>query len=748
VLSIGFTLLAGLMMLHVGWLLAGHLKLETDILKLLPLSSKDPVKEEALAQLASNTSHSVVVLLEGERDAVLVGGQAFSSGADQTLLRRIESQNEQDMLKGLLPFRASLLSQSSIRELETLTESQLKQKAIETLSMPVEMRLGEFRDDPLNCFAAWAQERAAGSRLHPVGPFLGFESASKPGQVSILLRFEVQKSLFSLDGNPRLNTELERLKALLPKGVRAFASGVPLFAESAAVQANHEVTTVGFGSLLAIVLLMILAFRSPLPLVLVVSSVLMGVVAGLSLTVLFFEKIHLITLVFGASLVGVAEDYGIHYFASRQSAPALSPHDLVRELFPGLFMAWLTSVAGFGMLALAPFPGLRQVAVFSSAGLTAAFWCVVAWFPWLDRGAPAMTTLARQWGASRHRLPQLSRRRLVLLVTMVLAGGLIAMNSLHAQDDVRLLQSVPQDLLSDSQHVAQAIGLPSPAQFYVVRGATVEEILEREERLGEVLRESREKGFIKGFDSMAQWVPPKRTREHQKKIFERARLTVMNALKDELEDPSPSSQGLDDLTVERFVALPLGRAFAPLVLNDAHVVLLHSPLRDRLSDLKGLTQHLPGVELVDRTADMSSLIERWRLNMSYLLVLGYAVIFAALFARLRFKAINALMPTLIASCVSLSAVAVLGEPLTLFHVLALWLLLGVGVDYGIFLAESQDGTAWFAVGLGAVSTFLSFGLLATSSTPALHAFGVTLGVGIIAVWILAPLLAPSQVPSS
>jgi predicted exporter len=83
----------------------------------------------------------------------------------------------------------------------------------------------------------------------------------------------------------------------------------------------------------------------------------------------------------------------------------------------------------------------------------------------------------------------------------------------------------------------------------------------------------------------------------------------------------------------------------------------------------------------------------------------------------------------------------LGQPLQLFHVLALALLLGVGIDYGIFLFEHRgDGAAWTAVVLGAASTWLAFGLLALSHTPALRAFGFTLLVGLAAVALLAPTL--------
>jgi predicted exporter len=98
------------------------------------------------------------------------------------------------------------------------------------------------------------------------------------------------------------------------------------------------------------------------------------------------------------------------------------------------------------------------------------------------------------------------------------------------------------------------------------------------------------------------------------------------------------------------------------------------------------------------------------------------------------------------------SVAVLGwlhVPLQLFSVLALALLLGVGVDYGIFLLEHPgDGVSWTAIVLGAASTLLAFGLLALSSTPALHAFGMTMLSGVGAVWMLSPWFRPDPMQTS
>jgi predicted exporter len=149
------------------------------------------------------------------------------------------------------------------------------------------------------------------------------------------------------------------------------------------------------------------------------------------------------------------------------------------------------------------------------------------------------------------------------------------------------------------------------------------------------------------------------------------------------------------------------------------------------------------VQWVDRVAQMSGLLKRYREAMSWLLAGGFVLVGLLLYARFRNEAWRAWMPTLLATLLTLAALRLLGEPLQLFHVLALFIVLGIGVDYGIFLVEHQsDGAAWLSVVLGAASTWLSFGLLAASGTPALHAFGLTMALGIGSVALLSPLFRP------
>ena len=171
--------------------------------------------------------------------------------------------------------------------------------------------------------------------------------------------------------------------------------------------------------------------------------------------------------------------------------------------------------------------------------------------------------------------------------------------------------------------------------------------------------------------------------------------------------------------------------------------------RDAVAALSAVAAPLDGVRWVDRSADYSALLRHYRERMSWLLLAGYAAVAVLLFARYGRTAWRALLPTALAALLGVSLLGWFGVPLQLFGVLAQLLLLGMGVDYGIFLLEHRgDGASWLAVCLGAASTLLAFGLLSLSATPALHGFGLTLLFGIGLVWLLSPCLRLAPAPPS
>ena len=91
----------------------------------------------------------------------------------------------------------------------------------------------------------------------------------------------------------------------------------------------------------------------------------------------------------------------------------------------------------------------------------------------------------------------------------------------------------------------------------------------------------------------------------------------------------------------------------------------------------------------------------------------------------------------------LSILALLGVHANLIHAMSLIMVMGMGVDYGIFLVDSARdrqslGATMLSLLMSCLTTAFVFGTLALSSQPALRAIGVTVGLGILLCYLLAP----------
>jgi predicted exporter len=155
----------------------------------------------------------------------------------------------------------------------------------------------------------------------------------------------------------------------------------------------------------------------------------------------------------------------------------------------------------------------------------------------------------------------------------------------------------------------------------------------------------------------------------------------------------------------------------------------------------------PQVQLIDKVADISTVMGHYRLLT--LKLLGLALVIALLLFSLSFglkKATMVVAVPALAAVLTLAILGLVGSPLSLFHALALILVFGIGIDYSLFFAAAaQHGRAvMMAVFMSACSTLLAFGLLAFSQTQAIHYFGLTLSLGIGFTFVLSPLILTTR----
>ena len=766
---------AGLLLAHNLYLwLGARLATDSDILALLPVENRDPVLEKAFSHMVGSAQQRLIVLIGADDwdHAVRAADRYLEALAPSKDLltpdRELSPRLEQDWLALFDKHRLVLMTPNDEQALRDRDKQYWVDAALTKLYSPVGgIKAGAWQDDPFGLFGAWLQARAQET---PVRPRDGRLFVSDGARVYVVLPFLVRVPAFSMAAQEALAPLLEAARQAARRAdsrADVIAAGIVLYAGAAAAQAKWELSTIGIGSLLGIVALIWLTFRSLKPIVLIMLSVGIGCLGALSICALVFERIHLLTLVFGASLIGGAQDYGTYFLCHRLGADGqLDSRRLLRRLLPSLTLALITTVAGYLALALTPFPGLRQMAVFSALGLVFAWLTVIFWFPALAGGSERAGSgpLVRWCAASLERWPRLDLRRLTpaTLASLGLFGALAAFGfaRLQAQDDVRLLQNPPKQLIDEQIRLSRLLDAPAPAQFFVVRGESAEAVLRREEILKQRLDGLVQEKTITGYQAVSNWVPSLATQEARRALVDERLLGGNGALAG-----LAKRIGADDLwiaaarqrlsgyaaklTPEEFLSASAGAParhlwLGPVAGGFAGIVGLRGVSAQSLPRLSQAGSGLQGVQWLDQVGAISEVLARYRKYMSWVALFSYLAVYALLYPRYRAATWRVIAPTALASITALALLGWTGQGLQLFHVLALMLLLGVGVDYGIFLQEEpsrRDSIAWLAVVLSALGTILSFGLLGLSRTPALQAFGVTMLVGTTTVWFLAPCFA-------
>jgi predicted exporter len=761
---------------HVGqrWIIQGVMP-DTDILALLPEQKRDPILQESFTHMVDSAQQKLLILVgtsdwEQTKKAAQAYVQVMQTRPDVVQLTRLDGQAQSDWLAPFLQHRSGLLTKQQERALEHESaqywSEQAQQKIYSAFSGP---KLTSFQEDPFDLFSSWVQERAQET---PVRPRDGFLYVGDDKKNYILLAYELKLPAFSMAAQSSLTPLLEQAKQALHTrvaNVELIQAGMVLHAAAASAQAEFEVSTIGIGSLLGIILLTFLSFRSLKPILFILLSIGVGFLGALSLSSLLFDRIHMLTLVFGASLIGVAQDYSIYFLCNRIGADEqIDSASLLKRLMPGLLLTLLTTMIGYLGLALTPFPGLQQMAVFSGLGLVFAWLTVVCWFPvLLPPHSLKRGLLVRSYSKSFSFWPRLQKN----WISYLLAGLLLFVLALAAwrlsfNDDIRSLQTPPKHLLQDQIKLGQLLDAPSPVQYFLVRANSAEEVLQKEELLKEKLDGLVSTNQIAGYQAISNWVPSQKTQAYRQKLIEQKLLAEGAALshlaaqlgEDEPWQTSMRSQLLkaqSSLTLERFFQSTASSPWRHLWLGNVHnqfasIVAIRGLKPAALPAMQSAASGMLGVQWVDKVAEISQVLGLYRVNMTWVLCAAYFVVLLLLFPRYRWNAWRALMPTALASLLTLALFSLTGQSLQLFHVLAFMLLLGVGVDYGIFMQESHvksSDLSWLATSLSAVSTLLSFGLLALSRTPALHAFGLTMLIGTLLVWLIVPFFSACAEPN-
>jgi predicted exporter len=738
-LALAWLVLVGAVAGSLAWRLPGY-RFDSGLLSLLPAQTGEDAQitarlnavNEHLQQLVDRELIVLVGSPDAQQSRLLATQVRAQLSSEQRKAVSLDGAEFARFARAYYPYRYFLLSPADAQALAGQPAT-LVRDARNRLYSPLASGY-DAHNDPFWLFQNYLQSLAALSPLRLQDGWLTLQSR---GVTYRLLRFRLQGDAFSLDTQADLLAKLDEARGQLPVDAVLLTSGLVVHAAHGAQQARREISTVGLGSLIGVLGLLWLALGRWQTLPLLMACVGSGLLVAFSTSLWLFSQLHLVTIAFGVSLIGVGIDYGIHAWMGIASG------ERMRHLLPALALGLLTSLLAYGVQGAMPFPGLRQMAVFSCVGLVAAWLCVCLWLPLLPRTpggshAPRVFALADLWWRRAPAAgfpPAYAGLALMLGLPMLLVAP--------GDDRLAQLQTSPPRLVAQEQQVQQLLHTPTPGRYFVVSATTESLLDERLAKLTAQLAELKSRGGLGGFSSLHDWRPPLAQQRENRTVLEHFYAGQLDAWFVSLGAPEQSRPAMTALH-DADQALDLARWQSAMPQEHLywrskqgeHLALV--PLQGVVDKQSMLA--LTGVhcQYVDRVGQIGELLGHYRKQLQQWIVYAVIVVLGMLLWRFGWRALPVLAVPVLAVVLVAGWLAV-GPGLTLFHGLALLLVMGIGFDSSVFLLSATGPrTVWHASSLSIATSMISFGLLALSQTPVLHFFGVTVLAGLALVWILLP----------
>ena len=745
----------------------GQWQIETNILSLLPTDSQAQASQkhttqqknvqQAKAALFQQANQRVLVAISGEQ-AILAYRQLAT---EITSFDGIENEamavpDISEVIEFYQPYRDSVMTDdyqallSTPQAINNFVLGKLTQVSDPfvsgSLAISPRLNLADFLATGLTQLQSFETEQ-------------GIIVVNKNGLKHYIMPIKVDVDGFSVKQtqvfSQQLQAEFQRLESKFD--VDVLYSGVLFHTAESSQQAEYEMSTFGVISLLAVLLMILMVFRSAKPVNLALLVLTISVVYGLTAVVTLFNQLHLLTLVFAVTLIGIVIDYCFHAFVSLNTAGG------IKSIRTALCLGFITTALGYAALIMSPLSLLSQVAVFMIFGLLGALLTVLLLLPYFNLSGnisvtPSVWILTDKLNIWLTRLHK--QRRIVFVVLSLGLVSVIVIDDINFNDDIRLLNSSPAFLIDNEIKMAKLMGYQH-SQRIVITADDSETLLQRQEvllaRLEKVarLQHSQLQGLtVKSIASLLPSVAKQQANNdllkgaEQQQVFQQG-LAILG-LTDTVDDFKP-------LTLAAFNSGPLQALSAVYIYqyqisdgNEKYALWVETSGVALNSDLQQWITAQPDMSIDNKPAEVSAALSHYR--QALLLLFAGAILVVTMVLCLRFGLAQGLLGLL--SIVVSAGGALLLTQLTLghlniFNLLAVLLILALAIDYVIFYQEHglQRNTV-LAITLSAISSALVFGVLALSVTPAVESFGLTVMFGILLVFLLAPLSAKQVAPLS
>jgi predicted RND superfamily exporter protein len=556
------------------------------------------------------------------------------------------------------------------------------------------------------------------------------------------------------------------------------AVGGPIYAAHDEGIVREDVFRITLSSVVLVAILVLAGFEGMVMTLTLFATVAVGLVWAAAATSLLLGSLSVVGIAFIATLLGMGIDYGIHggarfrlLFLAGESRPEALLGAL-RQTGPAILAATLTTAAALSALGLAHFRPLREMGVVLALGLlsvlaaTATFGAaMIAWYP-RPRSLGGGTFLIRRfWTPLFAALVDFSVRRPRLVLAGALTLSLVAacgLPRLSLNPDLRTLRPDDPESTTAERMLFTKFGLGLDTTTVVLRDRDLPHALDDAARVRQILEGAL--GPAADITSPADWMVTGGRMA--------ARLAVLRSL--------PLAAAADDLErelaaagfrVERFAgpiaalrALSRGEdpgapppgawpsAMAELIRTTpkgtAIAVHVRAPVGRWAAGpppavMRALRAAAPEVAVASTPrvgAELRDLGLSDMLRSSLLAALLLSIVVFLAFRRRPAEALLAALPLALGCLWIFGFWGLAGRSIDLLCIATLPVLLGNGVDLGVYAVYGTLGNpggvagsvqrSGVALTLAALTTTAGFGSLGSSRIPGLGNAGLIVAVGV------------------
>lgn len=517
----------------------------------------------------------------------------------------------------------------------------------------------------------------------------------------------------------------------------------------------------------AFILLFIVIFKD-LGAIIIFLIPLASVIVSINISNLILNKLSYFIVGMGAVIAGIAVDYGIHVYTAVRIGD--SGQAAVNSIAKPLIIGALTTISVFASFFFSSVQGYHQLAFFSILSIILCLACSLFILPhFIMKGkynklAPTVKKYGKYVNQRPLKEPKTKDKCIVLCWGIFMIIALIQSKQISFNSEISQFDGSEIEIIKAEQKFHSIwVNKTNPAVF-VVQGNRLEEALKVNEK---IYKEAKTVVGEDHFSSLAAIWPSKQTRkanvDRWKEFWKQGKEEKLRELISTYgsdynfsEDAfSPFFDNLYACTIvedepesikiykrlkERFV----------IDKNNRLQVMSFFPDEDKyVNAMSTISSHYPGTFLVSRKV-LSRMLSK-SVSSEIILLSGIAAIMIPLLTCLLLKDIRmtslALVPVITGITAVMGMIQVFGLSLNAPTLIAAMVVLGLCIDYGIFMVYTcrrnlKTGTR-MAVSLSAITTLIGAGVLLFANHPVLFSIGATIVSGVLFGYIASMIVIPS-----